>query len=120
MTVFERIKETSKERGLNLQKVATDAHLGINAIYRWKTQTPTADSLKAVAEVLNVSVDYLLGNTNEKSPSSTKSTSNRSELDLSKVANDESWDEYLSTNGRPLSNQDKAILRALFGDYSEN
>ncbi|AVO66267.1 helix-turn-helix domain-containing protein [Weissella cibaria] len=65
MTTFERIKEISKQRGLNLKKTATEAGLSENAIYKWKTQTPQSNALQAVADVLGVSVDYLLGNTDE-------------------------------------------------------
>ena len=65
MTTFERIKEISKKRGLNLKKTATEAGLSENAIYKWKTQTPQSNALQAVADVLGVSVDYLLGNTDE-------------------------------------------------------
>lgn len=65
MTTFERIKEISKQRGLNLKKTATEAGLSENAIYKWKTQTPQSNALQDVADVLGVSVDYLLGNTDE-------------------------------------------------------
>lgn len=65
MNTFERIKEISKERGLNLKKTAIEAGLSENAIYKWKTQTPQSNALQAVADVLGVSVDYLLGNTDD-------------------------------------------------------
>ena len=65
MTTFERIKEISKQRGLNLKKTATEAGLSENAIYKWKIQTPQSNALRAVADVLGVSVDDLLGNTDE-------------------------------------------------------
>ena len=65
MTVLERIKEVSKLRGYNLTKVNEMAHLGKNTIYSWKTKEPSHNNLQAVADVLGVSVDYLLGNTNE-------------------------------------------------------
>ncbi|WP_373383447.1 hypothetical protein ABZM74_000997 [Weissella confusa] len=65
MTTFERIKEISKQRGLNLKKTATEAGLSENAIYKWKIQTPQSNALRAVADVLGVSVDYLLGKTDE-------------------------------------------------------
>ncbi|TGE61098.1 XRE family transcriptional regulator [Weissella confusa] len=65
MTTFERIKEISKQRGLNLKKTATKAGLSENAIYKWKSQTPQSNALQAVADVLGVSVDYLLGNTDQ-------------------------------------------------------
>lgn len=61
MTLVERIKETAKKRGWNLKTTADKAGIGINSIYRWKEQTPTTESLSKVANVLGVSVDYLLG-----------------------------------------------------------
>ena len=68
MTVLERIKEVSKLRGYNLTKVNEMAHLGKNTIYSWKTKEPSHNNLQAVADVLGVSVDYLLGNTDKMHP----------------------------------------------------
>ncbi|MBJ7633155.1 helix-turn-helix transcriptional regulator [Weissella confusa] len=68
MTLFERTKETASNRGLSIQQVAKKAGLGINSIYRWKERNPTTSNIKAVADVLGVSVDYLLGNTDKMHP----------------------------------------------------
>ena len=114
MNTFERIKEISKERGLNLKKTAIEAGLSENAIYKWKTQTPQSNALQAVADVLGVSVDYLLGNTDEMHANK-KATSN-SPVDLKEIAENDNWDDYLSSDGRPLSDHDKKLLRAIFGD----
>lgn len=65
MTIFERTKELAKKRGLSLQETAKSAEIGINSIYSWKDKKPSVDRIKAVADVLGVSVDYLLGNTDE-------------------------------------------------------
>ena len=65
MTIFERTKEIAKKRGLSLQETAKSAGIGINSIYSWKDKKPSVDRIKAVADVLGVSVDYLLGNTDE-------------------------------------------------------
>ena len=72
MTLFERTKDTAKLRGISLQQTAEMAGLSKNALYNWKTKEPSAVSLKAVADVLGVSVDYLLGNTDEMHPTSTE------------------------------------------------
>lgn len=61
MTIFERIEKISKKRGMSLREVNTRAQLGTNAIYRWKKQNPSIDKVEAVAKVLGVTVDYLLG-----------------------------------------------------------
>ncbi|MBZ5940798.1 helix-turn-helix domain-containing protein [Weissella cibaria] len=65
MTPFERIKELAKKRGYSLTKLNDASGLGTNSIYHWRTKTPSTASLKKVADVLGVSVDYLLGNTDE-------------------------------------------------------
>lgn len=73
MTLVERIKKIAKERyGWNLKTTATKAGIGINSIYRWKNQTPTAESLQKVADTLDVSVDYLLGKTDNPTPNDQK------------------------------------------------
>ena len=72
MTIFERTKELAKKRGLSLQETAKSAGIGINSIYSWKDKKPSVDRIKAVADVLGVSVDYLLGNTDEMHPTSTE------------------------------------------------
>ncbi|VDG31506.1 hypothetical protein [Lactobacillus plantarum] [Lactiplantibacillus mudanjiangensis] len=63
MTMFDRVKEISKKRGLTLAQLNEKVGFKQNVIYSWKTKTPSVDKVKAVADVLNVSVDYLLGNT---------------------------------------------------------
>ena len=115
MTLFERVKKISKQKGYSsLKSLAEDAGLGVNAVYQWKSQTPRTDNLQAVADVLGVSVDYLLGNTDDMHTNK-KATSN-SPVDLKEVAENDNWDDYLSSDGRPLSDHDKKLLRAIFGD----
>lgn len=65
MTIIERTKQTAKLRGFNLKQIAIKAGLSENAIYKWNSQSPKIESVKAVADVLNVSLDYLLGNSDE-------------------------------------------------------
>lgn len=114
MTTFERIKQTAKERGLTLNQLNDTAKLKNNIIYSWKSKTPSAENLSKVADVLGVSVDYLLGNTDDMHVNK-KATSNNP-VDLKEVAENDNWDDYLSADGRPLSDHDKKLLRAIFGD----
>lgn len=75
MTLYERTATTSKQRGYSLKTLAIKAGLAENSIYDWKKSTPKADNLQKVADVLNVSTDYLLGRTDELNhPSSPKTT----------------------------------------------
>lgn len=63
MTLFERTKKVAAKRGMSLQEVAKKSGLGINSIYRWKERNPTTTNLEKVANTLNVSVAFLLGQT---------------------------------------------------------
>lgn len=82
MTLFERVKEISGNRGYSLAELARKAGIGEKSVYAWKPSktypegiTPRRETLDKVADVLHVSVDYLLGNTDDPNPKvSTKPT----------------------------------------------
>lgn len=112
MTLFDRTKELSKMRGFNLQETAEKAGLSVNAIYRWKTTNPSQVSIKAVADVLGVSVDYLLGNTDEMHSSKKVDEP----VDLYTVTDDER-NQMISANGQPISDDDWAIIKAVLAKY---
>ncbi|MCB6840797.1 helix-turn-helix transcriptional regulator [Weissella viridescens] len=80
MTTLDRIKQVAKQRGYSLTQVNEKANLGKNTIYSWKTKEPGLNNLKAVADVLGVSVDYLLGNTDEMHPVNKSVSSNEADL----------------------------------------
>ncbi|WP_203664764.1 helix-turn-helix domain-containing protein [Lacticaseibacillus sp. 53-4] len=82
MTTFERVKETAKKQGLSLTDTSIKAGMNEKAIYKWKYNEPSASRLQAVADVLHVSVDYLLGNTDNPEPAPKSGT--KSVVDLSK------------------------------------
>ncbi|WP_419154555.1 helix-turn-helix domain-containing protein [Weissella bombi] len=111
MTLFEKIQQTAKQRGLSIRALNEKAQLGTNAIYKWKTQTPSTDKLKAVADVLGVSVDYLLGNTDKMHP-----TKKDGVLDLREVSDEERY-ELVSAGGRPITDEDWAIIKAVLAKY---
>ncbi|MBF7137993.1 helix-turn-helix domain-containing protein [Pediococcus pentosaceus] len=104
MTTIERIKKISKERGWSLQKVAEKAGIGINSIYRWNTKTPSTASLQAVAKVLGVSVDYLLGKNETPDWANEKDTT-----DLKRFLEDN--DGSFTYGGDNLTEDEKEKLR---------
>ncbi|MGQ7545042.1 helix-turn-helix domain-containing protein [Streptococcus suis] len=69
MEFSERLKELRKKA--NFTQVEVAAKLGISqpAYASWErgAKKPTQENLVKIAQVLNVSVDYLLGNSEEKS-----------------------------------------------------
>lgn len=105
MTVVERIKESAKKRGYNLKTTALKAGLGENVIYGWQKYTPSSDKLKAVADVLHVSVDYLLGNTDDPNPA--PKNGKPKAVDLA------DRDVPMTFEGRPVSDEDRDIFEAI-------
>ena len=105
MTLFERIKKTAKERGISLTALSVKSGLGEKTIYKWKEKEPSANRIKAVADVLGVSVDYLLGNTDDMHASK----KDESTVDLIAAH----WDIDLDN----LSKEEKAIVMARARDY---
>jgi len=62
MTLGEKLKEARKQCGLSQEQLAEKMTVSRSAIAKWETDKglPDVDNLKALAQLLNVSVDYLL------------------------------------------------------------
>ncbi|MCT1177978.1 XRE family transcriptional regulator [Pediococcus pentosaceus] len=103
MTLFDRIKKISKERGYSIAEVERKAGISTNYLYQWKKREPSPKSLASVAKVLGVSVDYLLGT--EDRPSATKEP-----VDLDKALSEEGIAMF---DGKPLSEEYKKALLAM-------
>lgn len=69
MEFSERLKKLRKDAGLTQVDVAEKLGISQPAYASWERgiKKPTQDNLVKIAQVLNVSVDYLVGNLEEKS-----------------------------------------------------
>ena len=102
MTLFERVKSLAKTRGMSLNQVAEKAGLGEKTIYKWKKQDPRTETLAKVADVLGVSVSYLIGeNVNVTETNNPITTTDLREVDR----------DVLSYGGRPISERDWQIIK---------
>lgn len=110
MTLYERTLQLSKMRGISLKNLATRAGLNENAIYDWKKSTPKADNLQKVADVLNVSTDYLLGRTDEMHTSHSDEEKN---MDIKDALEN---DIMLAFDGKPISEKYKRIILELLSE----
>ena len=115
MTVYDRIKELADKKRVSLRQVAFDLGLGETYLYQLRKKTPNGANLEKLADYFNVSVDYLLGREEVKPVNEP--------IDLAKVANsdddDAIWETFLSAGGRPLTDKDKAVIKAVFSDRWE-
>ncbi len=69
---------------------------------KWKKVSPNSEGLQKVADYFNVSVDYLLGRTDN-----TKATDEKISDDL-----DDVLDNVMSFDGEPLDDHDREVIRA--------
>ena len=58
--LFERITKLCNENGMTIARLEKEAGLGNATVRGWKNSEPTVKNLKAVADVLGVTVDDLL------------------------------------------------------------
>lgn len=65
MVFIERLNSLCKEKGISKRKLEQDAGLGTGATSKWSKFMPNQTSLKKVADYFGVSVDYLLGDSDE-------------------------------------------------------
>ena len=62
-----RLKELRKKKGISQLRLATDLNTTQNTISRYETgeREPGIDELIKIADYFNVSVDYLIGRTDD-------------------------------------------------------
>ena len=103
MTVFERIKFLAKKHSKTMKQVTIDLGYSENYFYSLKSgKQPSAEKLTEIANYFNVSVDYLLGITNN---------SKDGDSQLPPTDLDDALDEAMTWNGKPLTDQDKEAVR---------
>ena len=101
--LVDRIKTIAQKHNLNLKETAIKAGIGENSIYRWKSQSPTTESLTKVAKVLGVSTDYLLGNDSDRKQDG--------------LSVDEAVDNLRPYQGIPVSDDQKEVIKDLIKGY---
>lgn len=65
-TIVDRIRALANSQGLSLPALEVKLNLGNGTISRWSKSSPNSDKLSKVADFFHVSLDYLLGRTENK------------------------------------------------------
>ena len=113
MTTFERIKELAKQRDKNLQQVARELHYGENYFYSLNAgKQPSAEKLQEIADYFNVSVDYLLGRTDNKYMNENQ------EIDDNIL--ERALDTAMSFDGKGISDRDRPVIKNIIRAYLES
>lgn len=104
MTIFERVIELAKQKNLSLREIESKAGIAEKALYKWKTYNPRVENVQKVADVLGVSVDYLLGNTDDKKTSTVESEGTKNTIEDIKK-------NLVSYDGRPVTDHDAKLIK---------
>ncbi|WP_370541920.1 helix-turn-helix domain-containing protein [Bacillus thuringiensis] len=65
MSITDRIKELCLNRGISVTKLEEELDFGQNTIISGKKRTPSVERVQKVADYFDVSIDFLLGRTNQ-------------------------------------------------------
>lgn len=103
MEFSERLKELRKKANLTQVEVAEKLEISQPAYASWErgVKKPTQDNLVKIAQVLNASVDYLVGNSEEKSD----------ELDNIEL--------LFSMNSKGLTDEEKKVFKKELIEFME-
>ena len=66
--LYFRIKALCAERNITIKQLETECNLGENRVYHWQNQTPSFEKVKRIADYFGVSMDYLCGSTDIRTP----------------------------------------------------
>lgn len=63
--LFERVKGLADSKRMSLNEVELKIGFSRNTLYKWRSQTPNVIKVQRVADFFYVSIDYLIGRTND-------------------------------------------------------
>lgn len=108
---FEKIKELSKKRGLSLNQLEEKLGYSRNTLYSLKRQNVSTKRLQEIADYLGVSVDYLLGKT-ENPTIASNDQSGQTALNVEEMAN-----SVMMFGGRELTEEKKKVIQSIIEAY---
>lgn len=111
MTAFDRLKLLCEKQGISVNDLEEKIGIGKNSLYSWKKNIPKGTNLLKVADYFNVSTDYLLGRTDV--PNAGVAPEKR------KLTVEEALASVMSSDGKPLTDNDRQILTELIEAYIE-
>lgn len=109
MSVLYKIKDLANEKGVSLSELERSIGISNGSISKWEKSSPKADTLQKVADYFNVSVDYLLGRTNNRFYGL---SDKQREISI-----EQALDSVMSYDGKPMTDNDREILKGIIEAY---
>lgn len=107
--LLERIDNLINEKKMSRAELERKLDLSQGSIRNWNKKTPGVDKIKKVADFFDVSTDYLLGRTDLRKPIVTDEDPVEAMLKT-----------VMSSDGKPLTENDRNILRGIIEAYLKN
>lgn len=112
MNIVERIKKLCSNQKITIAELERRIQLSNGQIRKWSNQTPGIDKVQKVANYFGVSIDYLIGHTNQVMTENAKDTEDFTEKDrkdigkrMEDIRNDLTSTDGLMFSGEPLSEE---------------
>lgn len=111
---FERIKELANKQGLSINALEEKLGYSRNTLYSLKKQKASTERMQEIADYLNVSLDYLLGRTDNPAIANKKEQFffEGKEVDVEELAS-----TAMRFNGKPLTEEDKKAIQNIIEIY---
>ena len=116
LPVYEAVKKLCKSRGLSFNDVEEGIGVGKNTLYGLKRNHPSVERVMQLADFFDVSVDFLLGRTNEENPREIVKEALESE-DPKELEFDEFFSMDIKKDGQKITDRDKRIIKAMIDSY---
>lgn len=106
--IGQRIRDLRKQKRMSQTELAKSAGVSQTTVTAWETgkAEPSSSAVAKLADIFNVTTDYLLGR-----PELKKET----DIDL-----DNALDNAVAYNGKPISDDDRAVAKSLLQAYFGN
>lgn len=112
-STFDKIKELCQKQGISLNQLEEKLNFSTNYLYSMKKGNPKADNLQKIADYFNVSIDYLLGRTDNPKVATDGDAS--APLDLRDIAA-----QSMLFDGKPLTEEDIDFITAVLEAHLKN
>lgn len=112
-STFDKIKELCQKQGISLNQLEEKLNFSTNYLYSMKKGNPKADNLQKIADYFNVSIDYLLGRTDNPKIATDGDAS--APLDLRDIAA-----QSMLFDGKPLTEEDIDFITAVLEAHLKN
>ena len=112
-STFDKIKELCQKQGISLNQLEEKLNFSTNYLYSMKKGNPKADNLQKIADYFNVSIDYLLGRTDN--PKIATDGDAFAPLDLRDIAA-----QSMLFDGKPLTEEDIDFITAVLEAHLKN